>query len=387
MNLHEEISRVKQIMGVISENTYKIKSGDTLGKISKQFGVSVDELAKYNNIKNINYVKIGQVINIPNKGSQTNVNNNNNKIKVNNYQIGSDSIKDTAGTAQLKKQSEYRNAKFKEFIKQIGEISSRTYQQLYVMMEKGTLKGDSFIVVNKDAALASLFNPNYTFITNSSITTGRNKDTDVEEKQGTLTYPDWMKLTIDNAKKGKDQKVLDYIKNVKKFPGLVDSNGYINYKVYQTLRNKGSIQDFPFSYSVNRDITTPGAYNISQGYNVKGFAGDKMTNSYPLVIPGQSDILPMAIHGYAGKERGDKISRFNKIPVNQSKPESRAGEGCINVDENFLQKMGEIKPKWVIILPDSGKLVDLKIVSSQTWSQKILSLGEKCVQSIISLFS
>ena len=44
--------------------TYTVKAGDTLWGISNQFGVSVTELARLNNV-NANTLKIGQVLNIP----------------------------------------------------------------------------------------------------------------------------------------------------------------------------------------------------------------------------------------------------------------------------------------------------------------------------------
>jgi LysM repeat protein len=47
--------------------TYTVKSGDTLSKIAKQFGVTVDALVKANNIANPNLIKLGQVLKIPPK--------------------------------------------------------------------------------------------------------------------------------------------------------------------------------------------------------------------------------------------------------------------------------------------------------------------------------
>ena len=44
--------------------TYKVKKGDTLTKISKKFGISIEEIAKKNSIKNINLIKVGQVLKI-----------------------------------------------------------------------------------------------------------------------------------------------------------------------------------------------------------------------------------------------------------------------------------------------------------------------------------
>ena len=53
--------------------TYTVKKGDTLYGISNQFGVSVTELARINNV-NANTLQIGQVLTIPSE-SGTNPNN------------------------------------------------------------------------------------------------------------------------------------------------------------------------------------------------------------------------------------------------------------------------------------------------------------------------
>lgn len=45
--------------------TYTVKSGDTLYGISNQFGVSVSDLARANNISNTSSLQVGQVLNIP----------------------------------------------------------------------------------------------------------------------------------------------------------------------------------------------------------------------------------------------------------------------------------------------------------------------------------
>ena len=45
--------------------TYPVQSGDTLSKISKRFGVTVDAMVKANNIANPNLIKPGQVLKIP----------------------------------------------------------------------------------------------------------------------------------------------------------------------------------------------------------------------------------------------------------------------------------------------------------------------------------
>ena len=43
----------------------KVEKGDTLSKIAKEEGFTVSELAKFNGIKNVNALKIGQRIKVP----------------------------------------------------------------------------------------------------------------------------------------------------------------------------------------------------------------------------------------------------------------------------------------------------------------------------------
>jgi hypothetical protein len=46
----------------INKSTYIVVSGDTLWGISKKFGVSVDRLARWNNITNIGLIRPGQIL-------------------------------------------------------------------------------------------------------------------------------------------------------------------------------------------------------------------------------------------------------------------------------------------------------------------------------------
>jgi hypothetical protein len=47
------------------EKTYKVVTGDTLGKIAKAHGTTVDTLVKLNGIKNKNLIYTGQIIKLP----------------------------------------------------------------------------------------------------------------------------------------------------------------------------------------------------------------------------------------------------------------------------------------------------------------------------------
>ncbi len=53
------------IRKVLKEQTYTVKRGDYLGRIAKKLGTSVAAIAKANNIKNVNRIKVGQKLTIP----------------------------------------------------------------------------------------------------------------------------------------------------------------------------------------------------------------------------------------------------------------------------------------------------------------------------------
>ena len=51
--------------------TYKVQKGDTLSAIAKRYGTTAEEIAKANNIKDVNKISAGQTINIGNYNSST----------------------------------------------------------------------------------------------------------------------------------------------------------------------------------------------------------------------------------------------------------------------------------------------------------------------------
>ena len=55
---------VDQVAKAKQEGYYSVVLGDTLGKISSRFGVSVDELVKLNNISNQNLIYVGEVLKV-----------------------------------------------------------------------------------------------------------------------------------------------------------------------------------------------------------------------------------------------------------------------------------------------------------------------------------
>jgi len=56
------------IRRILNEQEYTVKRGDTLGRIARNMGVSVADLAKANNIKNANLINVGQKLVKPGQG-------------------------------------------------------------------------------------------------------------------------------------------------------------------------------------------------------------------------------------------------------------------------------------------------------------------------------
>lgn len=61
--------------------SYRVKEGDTLSKIAKQFSTTVEKLAKDNNITNPNIIHIGQLITIKVENKTTTVEKDNDQVK------------------------------------------------------------------------------------------------------------------------------------------------------------------------------------------------------------------------------------------------------------------------------------------------------------------
>jgi LysM repeat protein len=47
------------------QETYTVQAGDTLAEIAARFGVTIQALVQANNIENVDYIEVGQVLVIP----------------------------------------------------------------------------------------------------------------------------------------------------------------------------------------------------------------------------------------------------------------------------------------------------------------------------------
>ena len=132
--------------------------------------------------------------------------------------------------------------------------------------------------------------------------------------------------------------------------------------------------------------TPTGTYKLGPGHRESGYAGSGL-NSFPLVDIETGERLAAALHGAAGKFRGDVIKKAEQ-DKSSTKEYTRVSYGCVNVPAQFISAVQKANPQYVVILPDSGDLAQLpKVTTFGSWSDKIASLGEKCVRSFYDLFS
>jgi hypothetical protein len=264
----------------------------------------------------------------------------------------------------------------------MGKISPKSYEQLNKIIQNKGMGSDSFIIVNKDASVASLFGPGYKYVTKSPITSGYFKDTG--SKEDNLTYRKWFDLTMEyitkNPKSTDATKVKSYADSIGVKVKDLDFDKHIKDKgvkiySYIVLKEKGYAK------------TPSGVYKLGTARSVKGYSG-KGPNAFPLVDIETGEKIAQAVHGAAGKNRESLLQRAGGEDTSKSKDYTRVGSGCVNVDANFISQMQKYDPQYVIILPDSGATVDIpKVVPIQTWSDKIAEMGSNCVRSFINLFS
>ena len=265
----------------------------------------------------------------------------------------------------------------------MGKISPKSYEQLNKIIESKGMGSDSFIIVNKDSSVASLFGPGYKYVAKSPITSGYFKDTG--SKEDNLTYRKWFDLTMEYI--SKNPKSTDATK-VKSF---ADSIGVKvkDLDFDKHIKNKKGLKIY--SYNVLKDAgyakTPSGVYKLGTASSVKDYSG-KGPNLFPLVDIVTGEKIAQAVHGAAGKNRESLLQKAGGEDIRTSKDYTRAGSGCVNVNGEFIAQMQKYDPQFVIILPDSGATVDIpKVVPIQTWSDKIAEMGSNCVRSFINLFS
>lgn len=389
-------------------NSFRKYVNDTYPSIAKKY--DLDIIGKHNNsyimkvaslkmrlLKDINGHKKGETTSMynlwdssrknitPNKSSNKpdNIPNYDNiKMDRPDTSMGSDTIDKMTGGLMSNQTIGFFSNEIEKASKLIGKISQRSYDQLINVMEHKGMKDDSFVIVNKDAAIASLFGTRYEYVTSSSITTGYYDDTSSDDDK--LTYPKWWEITKEWVLKNKNSK--DY-KEIEEYANE------INVKVedldyYKHIKGKkGKLYSYNAIKEKGYTRTPSGVYSVGKSHNVPYYSGEG-NNIFPLVDIETGEKLAQALHGAAGKRREEIINKASSDELESFKDYTRAGSGCVNVDANFIKNVQTHKPDYIIILPDSGQDVELpKIVTMDNWTDKIVSIGPKCVKSLFNLFS
>lgn len=292
--------------------------------------------------------------------------------------LGSDTTREVLRSTSFKTDSILADLKKYESI--IGKIGLRGFSQLQKIISQKQFATTSFIIIDKNNAVAALFGPDYKFITKDSILTGMSKDT---ESTGGYTYREWFQATKDLALKYPDsnagKKVKDFATKAKVSVKDLDFDKHV--------KNKSG---FPWSYNALKvagfGSTPTGTYKLGPGHRDSGYAGSGL-NAFPLVDIETGERLAAAVHGAAGNFRGDVIKKAEQ-DKSSTKEYTRVSYGCVNVPAQFISAVQKANPQYVVILPDSGDLAQLpKVTTFESWSDKIASLGEKCVRSFYDLFS
>jgi len=254
-----------------------------------------------------------------------------------------------------------------------GQMSERTASFISRIQREGKLKEKSFMIANKKAGAISLFAPGYRFVINSFFASGAIKDVGLGNPK---TYPIWYAASVKFARENpKDEKSQKFVGYLTKIGCNLDCSYEDADKKNKEFRKKDPKARIPFIYPSGGGTTYPGVFRVSktggqENYTVGGSSDPRgqipTGNIFRLYTLDTGEMLSQAVHGHSGKSRVAVAENLKKnyAPIfnkeeNKASDTGRVGAGCLNVSREFLVKMGELKPSYIIILPDVGDDKDL----------------------------
>lgn len=291
-------------------------------------------------------------------------------------------IGDTRATPQWMKQLSKDAIKTQTLIR---DITQRSFNVLTRMKKENYLQNDSFVIVNKNQAVISLFKPNYKFIATGRIVYGGATEKPGEYKD----YGKFFDLTIKYCnvqngislkKGGSCDKVTQYYA---KFPKAIGKRPPFDFPDYPGWLGKGFPYSFEASVAAGENFTPSGDYDLAPG-SKGGYSKTGSIDKYNLRKDGKT--LPTAVHLFPSFRKGhmDKIS---KTPVSDDKDvssQAKVGMGCINIDERMLKLFDTYKPTKCLILPENKQDEKIIVIPTQTFIDKLKNF---CVNSFTSLSS
>lgn len=305
---------------IIQEQTYTVKRGDTLGKISKKVGISVDELAKLNNIKNINQIEVGQVLNFTTDKTKTSTPNRNNNTQID----VAEQIKNNIQEAS-------------------SQLSKQVRKQLEYMLKNGFLYSSRFTILDDNSSEVYAFNPNFKLYKKYKVVTGKNRGNNLT----TQNITDYVTKNFDVLSKSLGQKDINSITKYIK-------NEYLNKILFNKNTPAGVFKRAGIITNFLNDLVLTNLFE--ETYGAKYITWQ--------TIDGK--IIPFGFHGTESKER-------LKVLNNKSTSSSRKiSYGCVNFSENDIRDINNFinSGQVSIWLPDDGGIMELPEVLKGTIYQK-----------------
>ncbi len=300
--------------------------------------------------------------------------------------------------------TERTKAVFEWWEKKAGKMSNRSFNFILRLQKENKLKNESFLIANKKAGTISLFAPGYKFVINSFFASGKIKDLGIGKPK---TYPDWYSASVKfSREKPNDPRSKRFVDFLKKIGCNLECSYEDAEKKNNEFRKKNPEARIPFIYPSEGGTTSPGVFRVSntggQENYLTGGSSDPQGkiptgNIFRLYTLDTNEMIPMAVHGHANQTRQEVAGDLKKnfVPIsfgseNKASDKGRVGAGCLNVDREFLVKMGEIKPSYVIILPDVGDDKDLVplILSTSSFQKMLISIekeGKEIGKNLYSL--
>ena len=261
--------------------TYKVLQGDTLYGISKQFGVSVEDIKKNNNLSN-NILRVGQILKIPltnnidkyivQKGDTLYSISKKYNISINELKLLNNLNDNNIIPGQIIYISKDNNTNYSNYIVQKGDT-------LYTISKKYKTTPESVININ-NLKSNILTIGQVLKVPSSSIDVNNNNLVYTVQKGDTLySIAEKFGMTVDNIKK------LNNLNSNEIYIGqqlLIDKNYISDISIGSSCYGDGFPQEIEYiKYTVKKGDNL---YNIAKKYNVSVDSIKKLNNLYTNTI-------------------------------------------------------------------------------------------------------
>ena len=408
LNLHETATKNLYLKEESTESTeYTIKQGDSLSKIATKYGSTVKDITKLNNITNVNLIRVGQKLKIPQKSTQgqntkvtpksdTNIKNTGlQKVSPfksidwgNHFRLWvNQNLPSVANKFKLSKKGPHDNKniidtwnydlplkggktmKLGEYYKlknpdlelkskiESGyfpvptkiEGSDRINKELLYISKRKEYSGKPFFIADPLHNLVLAFDEKHKLIDYSQSVDGADKQPDE-----VFTYKDWCEASNLNYDPYKKRCVGEEVTSV------VDS-----------IKSQTKIPNYPVLEKISKRSQRAGIFQVSGTKYEPGYQGEKGVDNLFFLKSKDGIQVPTAIHALvnipnritADKELSDflqKEKQFGKIPkeyinaVETLTSRYNLSSGCFNVSPEFANNPKVIaiakQSAWVFIM-------------------------------------